>query len=107
LGNLELNGNVFFKDRLFFAYGEVGHVNLHFIQIRQLAPGRFELATSRSPHALKLCAALARTSCSHPVFPHDGQFELRQLTDEEIARELRRKPTLFTTKHMQPVRTSG
>jgi phenylacetate-CoA ligase len=103
LSGRELNGNEFFKNMLFLAFNEIGHANLSYVQVRQLGEKQFVLATSRSPQAEKLCAAVERISCNDPnvPFPRDAVFSLLQLDGTEIEQELLTKQSLFTTRFMR------
>ena len=100
LENTEVNGNEFFRIMLAMAYSSVGHINLAYVQVRQKAATEFIFATSPSPKAQQLCEAVESASKLQSGFPAEARFDLHQLLDDEVAKELNNKPTLFTTKFM-------
>jgi phenylacetate-CoA ligase len=98
----EIDGNQLFRKILGEAYRLVGYAPLHYIQIRQVKPHRFVLAVGKSGKMQDLCAALNQICRSHDCFSPGTRFELRELSVAEIEAESLQKPSLFTTKYLDP-----
>jgi phenylacetate-CoA ligase len=100
--NGDIDGNQLFRKILREAYRLVGYAPLRYIQIRQIKPNRFVLAVGKSGKTPDLCAALNQICLSHDCFPPETRFELRELSVAEIEAESLQKPSLFTTKYLDP-----
>jgi len=102
LGDADADGSAFFKSMFYLSFERIGRVNLRYVQVRQIGPKRFVLATSASPKAALLRDTLARIMAGgvHRDFPRDARFDLLELSGEELEREVRGKHALFTTKYM-------
>jgi phenylacetate-CoA ligase len=99
----DVDGNELFRKILGEAYRMVGYAHICYIQVRQIKPNRFILATSKSNKMPALCAALNKICRVHERFSNDVGFELRELSDFEIEAENLKKTSLFTTKYFENV----
>lgn len=104
LGEADADGSAFFKNMLFLSFERMGRVNLRYVQVRQLGPKHFVLATSATPKAPLLRDTLAQLMAGgiHRDFPRDARFDLVELSEDEVQCELRGKQALFTTRYMHP-----
>lgn len=93
-----VDGNEVFRKILGQVYKMTSYTHLQYIQIRQTAQDRFVLASSKSEKLPEICKVLTKICQSHMCFPKHVTFELRALSDFEIASEGINKPSLFTTK---------
>jgi len=96
----EVDGAQIFKKIIDSARKSTGHMQLRYVQIRQMTPDRFMLAVDQSAKARQLCETLNKICQSHECFSSAVSFELKELSGSELDREIENKPALFTTKYL-------
>jgi phenylacetate-CoA ligase len=94
-GEKKISGNSLFRSILVFAYRNIGHLPVSYIQIRQVGARRFVVITNRFPEATTLAKAVETLFNERKIWPAPAVFTSLQLEEQEIHLALERKPMLF------------